>query len=738
MNPFILPAALKPYAGFPHWVIWRFEERSGKKTKVPFRPKQPSRYASSKDPETWSDYQTALNALDDHGDFDRVGFCLMDSELAAFDIDDCIDQDGSIHAWALALIKRCNTYAEITPSGRGLRIIGVSVSGEELQRKLNVPGTAITVEPYRNTHRYITVTGDQIDGTPDELVDIDAVMDAVVEELGGEKAEADEKPEFDYDAEDIKPDDKRLGKLAAKWIALGYDGVGIDTTYKGDRSDALMAFVCECHRAGIDEQVIAACLMSWKIGEHVRNQANVRRALKRTIERAREFVANSMLAKMNEVHCVLPIGGSGKTRVITWGDDPVFPKSQLEAIVMAASFTDFKQLHDKHRHSFTGKDKQGNPVQIVMGLGTWWLSQPNRRQYDGGMRFMPQSDDGVVGDTLNLWQGFAVKDRKPDGKSGAAGCKLFLDHGLKIICSGNEEHYDFLIKREALIAQRRIRSEIAVCLQTEPEGTGKGRWCRRLNHLYGDHAMQVQNPDHVIGKHNAHLERLLRLTADEALFALDPRHRNALYHMITEPDLKIEPKFIGAYTVPNYLNVDVISNARHYVPVSGTARRFFIPTVSQERVGDFDYFRRIDDELRNDGGFEALLYHLLHEVDLRDFNVLAVPKTAALLEQAAYSRKGIDLLVEKACNEAVAPCTWGSPGFSICSSSGDRYGFDYFVEHHSNSELKRMSSLMVKRRLAKEWKCKTGRDTRKSDRGARSSGVVWPPLAELRAMFVAK
>ena len=121
MNPFILPAALKPYAGLPHWVIWRFEERSGKKTKVPFRPKQPSRYASSKDPETWSDYQTALNALDDHGDFDGVGFCLMDSELAAFDIDDCIDQDGSIHAWALALIKRCNTYAEITPSGRGLQ-----------------------------------------------------------------------------------------------------------------------------------------------------------------------------------------------------------------------------------------------------------------------------------------------------------------------------------------------------------------------------------------------------------------------------------------------------------------------------------------------------------------------------------------------------------------------------------------------------------------------------------------
>ena len=47
--------------------------------------------------------------------------------------------------------------------------------------------------------------------------------------------------------------------------------------------------------------------------------------------------------------------------------------------------------------------------------------------------------------------------------------------------------------------------------------------------------MQVQKPEHVIGKHNKHLENLLRLTADEALFARDPRHRNALYDLITEP-----------------------------------------------------------------------------------------------------------------------------------------------------------------------------------------------------------
>ena len=129
--------------------------------------------------------------------------------------------------------------------------------------------------------------------------------------------------------------------------------------------------------------------------------------------------------------------------------------------------------------------------------------------------------------------------------------------------------------------------------------------------------------------------------------------------------------------------MDLISNAEHHTPVSGTARRFFVPTVLSEHASDHDYFRMIEAQLCNDGGYEALLYHLLHEVDVRDFNVRAVPKTAALLEQAAYSRKGIDLLVEKACNEAVVPCAWGNPGFSVCSSSDDRYGFDYFVEHRS-------------------------------------------------------
>ena len=260
-----------------------------------------------------------------------------------------------------------------------------------------------------------------------------------------------------------------------------------------------MAFATECFRAGIAEGIIAALLMRWRIGEHIRDQSNVTRALNRAINKAKEFVENSKLFEMNEKHCVLPI--SGKTRVATWGEDPELPGRWT--ILRFATFSDFEALQDKYRHTIL---VEGEAKEVP--LGSWWIGHPHRRQYDNGMRFMPQSDEDVVNGTLNLWQGFAVAARKPDGRSGASGCKRFLDHGLKVICSGNAEHYDYLIKREAFIAQKRTRSEIALGLQTEVEGTGKGFWCRDINRLYGNHAMEVQNPQHVVGKHNTHLEAL--------------------------------------------------------------------------------------------------------------------------------------------------------------------------------------------------------------------------------------
>ena len=254
---------------------------------------------------------------------------------------------------------------------------------------------------------------------------------------------------------------------------------------------------------------------------------------------------------------------------------------------------------------------------------------------------MPRHDSDV-GNRLNLWRGFGVKAIKPaPGSRGFAGLLKFLDFMRDIICSGNQEHFDYLVKREATILQKRIRSEIALGLRTKEEGCGKGFYEFTMGRLLGTHAMQVTNPKHIVGNFNPHLETLLRLTADEALFVGSHEHRNALFSLITEQKLTIEPKGCGVYTADSFLNLSITSNADHFLPVSGTARRFFIPTVSTARMQDLAYFNDLKADLEA-GGYEALLHYFLHEVDLKDFNVRTVPNTAGLKEQRDQSLKPLE------------------------------------------------------------------------------------------------
>ena len=306
----------------------------------------------------------------------------------------------------------------------------------------------------------------------------------------------------------------------------------------------------------------------------------------------------SDVVRLNKTHAILPIGG--KVRVVTFGELEEFPGR--ETIVMTQSSSDFQALQNKYRHTY--RDKKGELQSVP--LGTHWIGSTERRQYDGGMAFIPKRD-GDVGNKLNLWNGFGFKPIKAAPESRAeAGCQKFLDFMLNIICSGNKENFDYLIKREATILQKRIRSEIALGLRTKAEGCGKGFYEKVMGLLLGNHSMQVTNPKHIIGNFNPHLETLLRLTADEALFVGNHEHRNSLFGLITEGKLTIEPKGCGVYQADSFLNISVLSNADHFVPVSGTARRFFIPTVSIDRMQDVAYFGGLEADLQS-GGYEALL-----------------------------------------------------------------------------------------------------------------------------------
>jgi hypothetical protein len=150
--------ALETLQAIPQWVAWKIEERRGKLTKIPKNPRTGGN-ASSTNPATWGSYQQAVQAVKRYG-LDGVGFVFTAGDVfAGIDLDDCIN-DGHLEEWAARIVARIDSYTEISPSGRGLKIF--------IRAELPSSGKKGQIEMY-DRDRYFTVTGRQWPGAPDTI-----------------------------------------------------------------------------------------------------------------------------------------------------------------------------------------------------------------------------------------------------------------------------------------------------------------------------------------------------------------------------------------------------------------------------------------------------------------------------------------------------------------------------------------------------------------------------------------
>jgi Family of unknown function (DUF5906) len=316
----------------------------------------------------------------------------------------------------------------------------------------------------------------------------------------------------------------------------------------------------------------------------------------------------------------------------------------------------FASLHVK----IEGGGEKGEDIEIPI-FGIWFKSE-SRRQFSLGVEFHPsalpvqseqwhrvlsegkalphfyQSPPGM----LNLWRGFGYAPKR--GGSWA----LLAEHLFNIICKGDNKLFQYVIRWAAYAAQHpEKQGEVALVFQGG-KGCGKGIFCRAMVALFGQHGMQICNPEHLTGKFNRHLGDCGMLFCDEAFHARDTQHESVLKSLVTEPTLPIEAKFVDVAMRPNRLHLLLAANADWVVPASADERRYCVINVSAEKVGDYAYFKAIMDELEADdgAGYAAMLDYLLSTPLLASnaadgaplgFNVRDYPDTKGLAEQKRLS-----------------------------------------------------------------------------------------------------
>lgn len=151
-----IPQSLK---NIDRWVLWKYElvtKKTGDKwNKVPYKPN--GQMAKTVEASSWSTFDQVIDAYT-LGDWDGIGLCFNGSDdVHGFDIDDCII-DGKLDGRAKELLDRVDGYAEVSPSGTGIKLFTIS--------NLKAGGSKPEAEAYRDG-RYFTVTGQVVQNHKD-------------------------------------------------------------------------------------------------------------------------------------------------------------------------------------------------------------------------------------------------------------------------------------------------------------------------------------------------------------------------------------------------------------------------------------------------------------------------------------------------------------------------------------------------------------------------------------------
>ena len=242
-----------------------------------------------------------------------------------------------------------------------------------------------------------------------------------------------------------------------------------------------------------------------------------------------------------------------------------------------------------------------------------WLKSPKRRKYKG-IIFDPTTTESKDG-YYNLWKGFA---RQPvQGE-----CTKYWAHVKDNICKGDETAYLYLRRWLAYIFQHpdRVHTAIVLC---GSQGVGKNSFVEPLGILLGAHYAPLSSITELVSNFNYHLKNAVLIHANEALWGGNKKEIGTVKAMITEETCLIEGKGKDRIVVRNFKHVILSSNEDWPVHLDPDDRRFFVLNVSDKHKEDLAYFKAIGDELAN-GGYEALLYDLLHE-DLGEFNPRKMP-----------------------------------------------------------------------------------------------------------------
>jgi len=248
---------------------------------------------------------------------------------------------------------------------------------------------------------------------------------------------------------------------------------------------------------------------------------------------------------------------------------------------------------------------------------TRWLSDPNIRTYEK-LCFMPKQV--APADQYNIFKGFPVEEVEGDVS--------VPSNLLRMITGNDEKMFNYVEKWVAWILQKPYEKTGVVLVNQGSQGVGKDTFFDFVGSMFGtEYFMNTGNAENdVWGRFTDDQQRIVLMKFEEASFVSNKTHAEKLKSLITSTIRKFEGKGLKPITLNNYVNLVMTTNQEVPVLLEDSDRRFCCFKASDEKRGDFDYWKVVHTTL-SDPATKNAYYHHLMNIDLTGFNPRDFPKT---------------------------------------------------------------------------------------------------------------
>lgn len=309
--------------------------------------------------------------------------------------------------------------------------------------------------------------------------------------------------------------------------------------------------------------------------------------------------------------------------------------------------------HAYSTRTFTVQVQNGKNIKLeTKSTPVEWLRWPYRSEVSR-VTYAPGDDRVTTNQELNIWPGWGVEPVHGD-------VTPWNELLLFLFKNADPEHRKWVERWFAYPLQYPgTKLGTSVVMWGNFHGTGKSALGYTMMKIYGRNATEIADRD-LYSNHNEWAEGRQFVMGDEITGGDKRASADRMKSMITQRELRLNPKYVPSYTVPDVINYYFTSNHPDAFFLEDTDRRFFIHEV-QGAPKDALFYKKYFNWL-NGGGAEALFYHLLH-LPIGDWDPMQhAPMTSAKRSMIADAQSDVGAWVRNFLREPEA-YTEGKPRY---------------------------------------------------------------------------